>query len=147
MLTELYSFWKLQGRLCFLPLPTSRRCLPSLAHGSLPSSKPAIIYHSQLLLPRFLLTPLHSCLPPVKTLVMTAGPPYCIHDDLPISKHLIIFTMSFLPSKVVYSQVWGRFAYGQLNQHTVPGHGTFSPNTGKEFQRAFGNIQNHFGMS
>lgn len=43
--TGLCSFWRLQGRTCSSPLPASRGCLHSVAHGCFLSSKAGIHSH------------------------------------------------------------------------------------------------------
>lgn len=88
--------------------------LHSLAHGPFfKSLQPLLQLSHLLLLPLILLPPFY------KDLALTLGPSgksgMIIWDDnLSISRFLITFTISFLPSKVTYSQVTGIQTWSSL---------------------------------
>lgn len=66
-LAGLHSFWRLQGRICFLLFPDSRSHLHSLASG--PASVQPLLLKQQFLLLLWL-----SCLPLIKAPVIALGP-------------------------------------------------------------------------
>ena len=82
------SFWRIWGESISLPLPASRVCSHSLAHGS-PSLWP-LLWSSHRLLWLSLLP-----LSLIRTFVSTLGPTQIIQDNLPFSRFFITSSKSF----------------------------------------------------